>query len=64
MTYSSYAVAVKETQGNENQENIRNYPKENKPKSTTLKSQTTTTYSKKATGDQYKQPVKKTIFFL
>jgi hypothetical protein len=28
MTYSSYAVAVKETQGNENQENIRNHPKE------------------------------------
>jgi hypothetical protein len=29
MTYSNYAVAVKETQGNENQENnIRNHPKE------------------------------------
>lgn len=64
MRYSSYVVALKETQGNKNQENIRNHPKENKPKSTTLKSQTTTTYSEKAAGHQYNQSVKKTFFFL
>lgn len=41
---------------------IRNHPKENKSKpTTTLKTQVTTTYSEKAAGDQYKQPVKKTI---
>jgi hypothetical protein len=48
MKYSSYEVAVIETQKNKNQENIRNNPKENKEKSTTLKSQTTTTYSEKS----------------
>jgi hypothetical protein len=48
MKYSSYEVAVMETQENKNQENIRNNPKENKAKSTTLKSQTTTTYSGKS----------------